>query len=466
MHGCRYNTGLPARRAGWGVGSVIALLCLLVWFPGGSVQAASDELLAQLQQRVTDDPDSGTAWRLLGRHLLNLEQVDLAYDALSRAIELSPESAAAWHDFGRVAMARGDLQDAAEAFQIVLSLAPETPYADLAREELSGLEPDLEGSGVQTASWEIRRFDGAEVLDQLEDTDPPLRRWLPDSLTFRLETGLLFNSNVALAPVSRQLAPGDRASFQFFAAPNLQWAMFDETTWRSGASFRGRYTLNEGNFRRFNLQSFRPGWFTEWFVYRGDQLFVPRIAYDYTHDQFDGTTVGGRHGLLASVSTFWNDDHASFLYWAGDYTDFNDDGVLPSVTSQDGWLNSIGISHDVTLSYRHLHLVRAGVDVSQADTDGSDYRYRGVNLFADAVIPIVDTVEVTLQGGWGYRDFPDYEFEPSRNEVLWRGGAELRKYFGDNMSIAAICDFNRFDSRNPLFEADRLILGTVAEFEY
>jgi len=459
MQGCRDNQQSPSAQR-----CCCAVLVLALFAVMPSTMLHADDLLAHLHSEVEREPDNGTSWRLLGRHLINLDQTSEAHAALTKAVELIPDSAAAWHDFGRACLALGYEDDAVEAFRIAIALAPESTYSESARsllEELGHGESD-----IQLASWEIRRFDGEEYLDRLEDTDPPRRRWLPDSVTFRLETGLLFNSNVALAPVSRQLAPGERASFQFYAAPDVRWSVFDEPEWRAGPTYKGRYTFNEANFRRFDLQSFRPGWFTEWFIYHDDRLIVPSIAYDYTHDMFDGATLGSRHGLLASVATFWNDEHASFLFWATDYTDFRNDGIVPDVTSQDGWLNTIGLSHDVTLPYRHLHLVRGGVDVSQADTDGSDYRYRGVNLFVDGVFPIVESLELKLSGGWGYRDFPDYEFDPSRNESLWRGGAELRHYFSDNVSVAAICDYNSFDSRSPLFTADRLILGTVAEIEY
>jgi hypothetical protein len=426
----------------------------------------SDDVLLRLEARVAADPDRGSSWRLLGRKLLELQDYDAAYDALSRAIDLVPESAAAWSDFGRAAVAKDESRIAVEAFQMVVLLAPESDYAASALQELQQLETSGTENPLQTASYEIRSFDGAEVLNRLEDTDPPRRRWIPDSLQIRLDTGLMFNSNVALSPVSRQLAPGERASFQFFAAPDIQWAAIDKPNWRTGPTFRGRFTLNEGNFRRFNLQSYRPGWFSEWFIFRGDQIIVPRIAYDFTHDAFGGSTLGKRHGLLASVSGFWSDQHASFLYWSADRTDFVNDGILPDVTSQDGWTNAIGVSHDVVLPYRYFRLVRGGVDVSQTDTVGSDYRFRGVNIFVDGVAPITETVEMTISGGWGYRDFFDYEFEPSRNEILWRGGVELRKFFSPGLSVAAVCDFNRFDSENPLFSAERLILGTIAEFEY
>lgn len=436
--------------------------------------AAAGDIRAWLQQKVTDEPDNGSAWRLYGKQLLTEGDAGAAFEALSRAIALTPDSAAAWCDFGRAAAATGDLSTADEAFETVLLLAPESDYAVTAREEqerLSAVRSAVastsdDGGDLQTVGFEIRRFDGEDVLDQLDDTDPPRRRLLPGAVDLRMESGVLYNSNVALAPVSRQLAPGDRESFQVFAAPDIRWSVIDEPAWRSGPTFRGRFTFNEGQFRQFNLQSYRPGWFAEWYVCREGQLFVPRIAWDFTHDEFDGRTFGNRHGLLGSVSAFWNDDHASFLYVAADTTDFRNDGLLPSVTSQDGWLTSIGLSHDLLLTQRYCRLVRGGAELTQADTDGSDYRFRGVTLFVEGVFPITDSLELTLSGGWGYRDYYDYEFQPSRNEVLWRGGAELRKYLTPSFSVAALCDFNRFDSDNPLFAADRMIAGTVAEFEY
>ncbi len=431
------------------------------WAQSNSSPAKSQEILAMLRNRVQQNPQDANSWRLLGRALQQQEAYEESEQALVQAVTLTPQSAAAWFDLAGTLAKSGRTEIAVECYQKVIEIAPESEYATQAQTEI-----DVQNTAVVQAGYEVRTFDSRDVLNQLDDADPPMRQLMKDRLDFRLETGLLYNSNVALAPINRQIAPGDRGSAQIYVSPDLQYGMIDEGQWRTGPTLRGQFTLNEGNFSQFNLQSYRPGWFAEYFIFRDESVFVPRIAYEFTHDEFDRTTLGNRHTLLASMSAFWDDTHGSFVYYAIDNTDFLNDGILPSVTSQDGLTQSFGIAHDIFLPYRYLRLVRGGIDLSAADTDGSDYRYRGVNLFTEGVVPLIEKLELTVRGGWGYRDFYAYEFEPSRNENVWQAGAELRYYLTDNISTALIFNYDLFDSENPLFAAERYQSGLVIEMEF
>ena len=426
----------------------------------------SDGILLRLQERALERPNDGAAWRLLGRAQLERGQITEAQDSLERSVKLSPESVAAWFDLGRVYMAADQPRQAEECFATAIGLDPQSEYAAKAKTLKSRLNLEAEDEGIQQAGYSVREFDGSEFLDQLEDTDPPLRSLIKDRMDLRLDTGFLYNSNVALAPLSRQLAPGDRESFQWFASPDLQLGLFDEGSWRTGPTLRGQFTLNEDEFDRFNLQSYRPGWFAEWFFFQGGRAIVPRVAYEFTYDRFGGSTLGNRHALLTSLGTFWDDTHATFLFYSAEHTNFLNDGILPAVTSQDGWTNTLGISHDVLMCYDHLRLLRGGVDISRADTDGTDFSYNGFNMFLEGVFPLAPTWELTLVGGWGLRDYFDFEFEPSRNEDIWRAATELRKRINTNTSVAAVFNYQKFDSQNPLFAAERYVGGVQLELEY
>ena len=454
-----------AGRRCWAFCFILSVLCWRSVFAQQAGDAQPDRILDQLKQRIREQPGDGATWRLLGRALILQGKLDEAEPALERAVALRPHSAAAWFDLGRVKKAQTRNAAAREAFETVLALAPDSDYAKSAQTELQALEPPTDGQVVQ-AGYEVRQFDGEEFLNRLEDTDPPQRNWLANNMDLRVETGLLYNSNVALAPISRQLAPGNRASAQLFVSPDLQMTLHDARTWRTGPTLRGHFTLNQPDFQNFDLQSYRPGWFAEWFWFSENRIVVPRLDYEFTHDEFAGNTLGNRHSLLASLGTFWNDQQATFLYYSLQRTNFLNDGLLPSVTSQDGWSHTLGLSHDVAMPYRHLRLLRAGVDVNRIITRGTDYRFNGVNLFGEGVIPIVPTIELTARAGWGYRNYFDYEFTPSRNENLWNAGLEARKYFSSHLSTALVFNYNKFDSQNPLFAAQRYITGVVLEWEY
>jgi hypothetical protein len=455
------------------VRQIAGVACVVLWLEvsnvalaqGHSTNLANQEL--RLRARVAERPDDGSSWRILGRYLLQQERHAEALEVLLRASELSPTSAAAHFDLGQTQQALGDSTAAAASFQTVIELAADSDYAQSAQQALASLRSDAPPSDVVVlADYRIRRFDGSEHADRVDPLAPPEAPWWKQRLSLNLQTGVLYNSNVALSPLSRELSSEPSRSAQLFVEPDLLFAVIDEPTWRSGPTLRGHFTVNEGHLRQFNLQSYRPGWFVEYFLFRGEQSFVPRVAYEFTHDEFDGRTLGNRHALLTSVTAYWNGEHSSSLFWSIDTSDFLNDGILPSVTSQDGVTNALGVTHELALPYAHWRLVRGGVEVAHASTTGSDYTFNGVNVFAAAAFPLAAGLELSLTGSIGYRQYPDFEFTPARDEIIWRGGTELRKYFTDHLSGALVFNYDNFDSQNPLFESERFISGIVFDYAY
>lgn len=428
---------------------------------------SADRMRDYLQAQVTAHPEDGSAWRLLGRLDRKQNRNEQAQAAFQRAVALEPESAAAQFDLAEMLMQLNRGEAAAAHFAEVVRLAPDSTYAAEARTYLAQLPHAAEQQEIQPAGFEIKRFDSAKtVQDDLRrrerESNVPTTR--PYSL--RLQTGAVYNTNVGLAPISRDLFPGSRASAQVYLEPELEYRLVDHSDWRAGPTLRGYFNLNEGGFREFNLQSYQPGFFVERSVSLGERIIVPRWDYEFSHDEFDGDTFGNRHALTASVLTLWSDRQASSAFWAIDHTDFADDGVLPSVTSPDGWTNTLGVSHTLFADRRHLRSLSAGVDLQRADTRGTNFSYNGIALYAAADVPLAERWSLWLHGGWGFRDYFDFEFSPSRNEHVWQAGAEVRRRISDRLTAAVVFHFDRFDSRNRLFDAERVVSGLELTFEY
>lgn len=418
-----------------------------------------------LQSRVARNPNDASAWRMLGRTYLQAGERQQAYEALLRAVELDPLSAAAHFDFGEILVRFDQRKQAANYFAKVVRLAPDSEYADKARSRLAGLpEPDQE-SEIQQASYEIRRFDGSGVLDRvLEYQSSPDEQ--PGPLTLFVELGALYNSNVTLAPTSRGFVASEAASFQGFFNPAIEYRLFDSSTWRAGPTFVGNFNANERAFQDLNLQSYQPGAFVERSISLANTVLVPRVGYSFTHDEFDGATFGRRHAMTTSVTSFWDRGDTSVVYWTIDYTNFANDGVDPATTSRDGPSNSLGVSHLLPIGMRHLSSVAGGIDVQITPTDGTDFAFNGISFFLEAKMPITDRLSFILEGSFGYRDYYAATFVPSRNETLWHGGARLEQLLSDRWSLAAVFSYDRFDSKNALFAADRYIAGILTIFQY
>jgi len=441
--------------------------CLMLLSAEGFAQTSNGAtkqagIKAHLLERVRENPNDATAWRLLGKLHAKAGDQTTALEALQRSVSLDPLSVAAQHDLGQLLLATGDGKTAAIHFQQVIELAPESQYAIQAQAQLT-TRPEL--AEIEQVGFEVKRFDQPEVVDaikkQRERADAPDR---PFSLS--IESGVFYNSNVALAPISRELSPETSASMQAFIAPDFEYRVVDGDAWRAGPTFKGYFNLNEGNFREFNLQNYQPGLFMERVLDSHNVVIVPRLAYKFSHDEFDGSTLGNRHAVTTSATTLWNEQHYSVIYWAIDNTNFIDDGILPSVTSQDGWTNSVGFSHTREFPLRHLQAVTAGGNVERANLEGSDFSYNGVNLFTEVELPLCERLMLLLQAGWGYRDYFDFEFTPSRNEHIWTTRAELRRQLSDDCAVSAVFNFDRFDSENPLFEAERSLSGLLFRYDF
>ena len=452
------------------------LLCL--WYDGGyrcsafePVKSRWDQMESRLESRVASRPDDASSWRMLGRIRLNKGETQGAYLAFARAVELGPFSAAAQYDFGRVLVILELPISAKFHLRRAIELAPESRYAQNAQVQLDEFVESPTEAQFLSAGFEVKRFDGSDLSKAFKDAEHLKREMTRSSSTssaldFRLETGVLYNSNVALTPLSRELSPQNRASVQLFVAPKLEYSLLDGKIWRAGPTFSGYFNLNEGKFRSFNLQNYRPGMFAERTFCFENSVFVSRMQYDFTHEEFDGSTFGNQHGLTLSGTAFGDRGDISYFYWSSEYTDFANDGVLSSVTSRDGWTNTLGYSHAIYPEKWYLYSLRGGVDLQLADIEGSDFAYRGVDLFGEAEIPLLETLSLIIELGWGYRDYFDFEFTPSRNENIWRAGVRLRKRLGEHFILSGVFNYDRFDSENVLFEAERFVTGLVLTYEY
>jgi tetratricopeptide (TPR) repeat protein len=438
------------------------LILLLATSASACAGEATNSMQTRLQQRVQARPFDPNAWRLLGRHQLQQGQPAIAAKSLRQALELDPEHVAAHFDLANCLLQTGDDEQAEAHLLTVLRLAPDCQYAADAESIL--LQRAAEQDAVQPVGYEITRFDGSLEAERLapdltEAADP--KPW-----HFRLEIGGLFNSNPALAPISRNLVPAAPETFQLVATPDLELRLFESDALAIGSMVRGSFTQNEGNARSLNLQSYQPGLFLEKVFVRSDSVLVSRTEYTFSHDEFDGDTLGNRHSLFASLASVSQAGSLTFGYLSTDYTNFSGDGINPEITSQDGWTYTAGISHRFALDRRWLKSVLIGADAKYADLTGADFRFAGTSLFFDVEIPLTETILLKPEGGWGYRDYFDFTGSPSRNEHIWRGGVRLEKRINEHLSLASVFSYERFSSKNAAFAADRYTTGVLAVLEY
>ncbi len=329
---------------------------------------------SKIRARVAANPTSAANWRLLGRVLLHQANLTGAEQAFRQAISLDAASPAAQYDLGRILVDAGRPQEAVYHLQQAVELAPDSDHAADALTLLQRLRKD---PGYAT----LISFDGSWLdaprandysLPEIETATPAKR------LGLSLETGLMFNSNVELAPISRQLSSSELSSFQAYVVPEIQYLLIDQPNWQFGTSFDSYFNLNEKHVDAFNLQHYEPGFFLDRATMWGDTELATRVSYNYSYDLFDGQTFGNRHLLTTSLVAFHQRPIKSVVYWAIGYTDFRDDGDVPSIDSADGMTNTLGFSRSWEITRRRITQFDLGVDVQWADLSGDDMSYRGV----------------------------------------------------------------------------------------
>lgn len=416
-------------------------------------------LEAKIAQRIATRPEDAASWRLLGQLRLQRDDVDGAIAACSRALELAPNNASVHFGIARSWLAAGELQQATYHFEQVLQVAPDSDYAREASVALQNLPVSTRAAPLSPiqAELEPNRFGGIALANSSDTSAVRLEA--------QVEFGAVYNSNVQLAPISRVVDSPGLGSFQGFLAPQLEYRFLEAALWKSGISFNGYFTLNESELSEFDLQDYQPGIFLERAFATAWGETVYRVQYDFTLDEFAGSTFGTRHALT-NMLTLDRGTTVSLIYWTTDFSNFSDDGVQPTIDSLDGWTNTLGFSHAVIREHSLLQLLRGGVDLQWAPLEGADYAYRGVFVYGEGELPLLWQTCLSIQTGWGYRQYPDFTGDPTRDEQLWRASAVVRKNFGDQWELTSYLTFDRFMTENVLFDAERYVTGVTTTFRY
>lgn len=474
-----------------------------VWANDHSLPASDDPVLQLLRTRVERSPRHSDSWRLLGKALADRGDSVAAIETLARALELDPTNAAAHFNLGQVLLGQTKTAAATEHFETCVSIAPESEYANAifaqqllpprsiesisvkADSELDAnipadqdpfsfatLRNSMEDSrsvataNVKPAGYEIQSFDGADDLDrrfdQLEADASPV----PKRLRFFCEFGVLYNSNVSLTPISRELLNVDAKSFQAIFNPEIEWIALRGEQSRSGPLLRSFSTLNESSQQEFNLFSVQPGWFFERDQKVGDSEWIGRVDYVYATDLLDGNRIGDRHSGTVSFIMIRPDLDVIYTYVTASYTDFVDDGAIAEETSLDGPSITGGVSRFFQTKLGWLPTYTLGIDLESADTRGSDFRYRAITAHGGMTFQFSERWRLIPTAGLGYRDYYAFTGDPSRDELTSRLHLRLQYQMHSTTTVSLVAGYDRFASDNDLFDAQRLQAGIVMTVNY
>ncbi len=455
----------------------LLLIAGTLWLPTLNASESGDPIEAYLLKGLDENPSHADSWRLLGRVYQKRGDIAGAKQAFQKSLDNDPYSAAALFDYGQVIADEEGQQAAFSYFQKVYEIAPESDYAKQLR-ELGIPEPQQSSEAINAVyevltpeeilqtDYQIQRFDESENLERRNRELNPVVQTDDDRFRFFLETGVLYNTNVTLAPISRQLSSIDAKSFQGFLAPEAEWIAYQGEKWRTGPLFRGYFTLNEENFKAFNLSSFQPGAFLERDLEWWGATHIQRFEYTQSHDFFDGEKIGLRHSATASITTILPSLDALYWYVTPSYSTFDAPVANPSQDSLDGFGLTFGMSRFFRTSLTWLPTWSLGPDLEWINTEGDNYRYFGAKVHADATIRLRENLDFIPSGNIGFRAYPDYASGGDRDELAYRLSSRLRYRWSDHISTSLVLNYDRFASGNPNFDAERFETGFVTTLLY
>lgn len=444
-------------------------------------------MLQLLQRLVEEDPTRSDSWRLIGRIHQKNGQLTEALAAFSRALETQPDNIAAHFDLAELLTEAGKEASANGHYDMVMKLGPDSSYAAELVER--GLRPavsaatqteampenattnaaywesiDIPFEEIEQAGFQIQTFDGSDdLLRRLQQLDADAASDFNHLRAF-VELGTMYNTNVSLTPISRELTGGKAASAQLFLSPEVEWIAVRHDSWRIGPLARGYFTVNESSFESLNLASFQPGSFIERDFLWGESQLTGRLDYVYSLDFLDAERFADRHAVTASLTNVLPDSDVVYSYLTTSYSDFANDGIDPDVDSLDGISVTAGVSRFFRTDWQYMPTWSLGADFEHADTQGDDYRYTAVTLHGDTTIQLLESVSFIPTFGVGYRDYGDFTGAVNRDELTWRAGARLKWQVRPNLSISAIIGHDRFASDNEQFDTQRTQAGIVATF--
>ncbi len=476
----------------WVLVSTVLAVPTACGFQASTVQDSTvgdgNPLLVSIQEYLQENPDHSDSWRMLGKIQWQQGAREKAICSLEQALQLAPQNAAAHFDLGQL---QGELKQVQERdfhFQRVLEIAPQSEYAQrihaqgfqfwLPTEPATSVDPTVPdvaridtvvadaaaGTEIEPVGYEIQTFDGSDDLQRRLEQLAALQD--PDATRWRIfaETGALYNSNITLTPISRQLSRSDAASAQWIANTELEWLALRRNAWRFGPLARGYFSVNESQWSDLNLSSFQGGTFLERDLQLEDQEWITRFDYVYAIDQFGGQKFGDRHALNASLTHIGADCQITHAYFNLNTTQFIDDGLFPSATSQDGPAWMLGISRLHAVSWYSVSGVSCGLDFESAQTEGDDFRFWSMRGYADTTLALADTMDLTFSGGLGFRNYPDFTGPVNRDELTWRTAARLDYWLRPGLSVSLVANYDSFVSDNVDFDVDRFTAGILTTF--
>lgn len=407
-----------------------------------------------------------------GTLLLDMGRVDEARAAFARVIELDPDNARAQLLAGMAAYREGDHAAATpyldRAGELDPSLRDEARYyTGLSQAVLGNVQAAASAfSDAATQSPLSPLGKSAQNFQQaLERPDEPARPWRA-SLTAGMEVDsnpLLRGTATAATPILNNRETDGAGVVR----PSASYRFFEQGDASATVGYDGYWSFHT-DAHRADLQTHNP-WLSG--AYRLGPVSLG-LRFDYAYTMFSITKpLRSLYRLVPSMTYVQGDWGASLLYYQFNAQRWRN-GAQPKTIFDRDSLDQVGGFTQFFFLPEPFTYVRIGIEGAYVDTDGTEFKYNGVEASVGAGYDF----DYDISFAWLYEfDFRNYDnpsvfavptFTTKRNDYEHQVTAEISKMLDEHweVSLGMALTFN--DSNISFYNIDRQVGGAYLTYNF
>ncbi len=286
------------------------------------------------------------------------------------------------------------------------------------------------------------------------------------------KTGVYYDSNPLLIPDNSRLSSRPKKDGVDFPIDlSVGYPVILEKDIRVDALYVGQALLHDHGADQidFNSQGFALNAKKRFFMGSRAVLFGARYDFRYNWLRSNLFSTVNRF-LLSGETSFWKKTK-THVYTRISYSDFKNDGFLPSTTSRDGYRGGLGIVQYFYTAEDFKTYFFVKEEVSFADTRGDNFNRLGslTRLGIHGPLDFLGPVTFDASTGFDYGSYPDFSSLSAldlneRRDLRMDVYADLTYHWRPDLATRVFYRYINSDNDNGFYERDRHITGVEVVF--
>ena len=287
----------------------------------------------------------------------------------------------------------------------------------------------------------------------------------------RGKTAVAYDSNPLLVPDDKSLTARSRRDGFFFRYDlDVGYPFVLEKDLRVDAVYVGRQVFHDHGTNDVDFTTQGAALEAKKRTFCGERPVILGGRYDFRTNFLRESLFSVVNRLILSADTsFWKRTR-SHLYVRSSYSNYKQDGSMPSVTSRDGWRGGLGgVQYLYTADLRSYLFLKEEVSFAQTRGDNFDRFGSLTRLGVHAPLDCLGPVDFDASAGFDYGAYPEFSslslLEPDDREDARRDFyVSLTYHWKPNLATRGFYRFINSDNKNDFFDRRRHIAGVEMVF--